>query len=287
MSNKSEERANTSEGIILNSDISSPSINDILSSETEKKVIDNLEKLPDEDSDKKIMDFSGKDSERVMIDKNSKNNKNIKETESLKDKNKKSSFVVQMPQSIGSNNINNNTLNESVYSTINRDFKMIYTKLKYVINPFISREEKYKQIRQWDLWCPLFLNIVLSSTLSLNTEDKSQIITLIFIIFWFGGVAIFLNNYFLGVKTSLFQILCLLGYCQFPLNIAAIILTIINFNYIVRLIIVGIFFCWSTYSSSDYLKAITKQDKRYLVLYPCILFYLYISWFIFATKREN
>ena len=285
MSNKSEERANTSEGIILNSDISSPSINDILSSETEKKVIDNLEKLPDEDSDKKIMDFSGKDSERVMIDKNSKNNKNIKETESLKDKNKKSSFVVQMPQSIGSNNINNNTLNESVYSTINRDFKMIYTKLKYVINPFISREEKYKQIRQWDLWCPLFLNIVLSSTLSLNTEDKSQIITLIFIIFWFGGVAIFLNNYFLGVKTSLFQILCLLGYCQFPLNIAAIILTIINFNYIVRLIIVAIFFCWSTYSSSDYLKAITKQDKRYLVLYPCILFYLFISWFIFATRR--
>ena len=285
MSNKSEERANTSEGIILNSDISSPSINDILSSETEKKVIDNLEKLQDEDSDKKIMDFSGKDSERVMIDKNSKNNKNIKETESLKDKNKKSSFVVQMPQSIGSNNINNNTLNESVYSTINRDFKMIYTKLKYVINPFISREEKYKQIRQWDLWCPLFLNILLSSTLSLNTEDKSQIITLIFIIFWFGGVAIFLNNYFLGVKTSLFQILCLLGYCQFPLNIAAIILTIINFDYIVRLIIVAIFFCWSTYSSSDYLKAITKQDKRYLVLYPCILFYLFISWFIFATRR--
>ena len=285
MSNKSEERANTSEGIILNSDISSPSINDILSSETEKKVIDNLEKLQDEDSDKKIMDFSGKDSERVMIDKNSKNNKNIKETESLKDKNKKSSFVVQMPQSIGSNNINNNTLNESVYSTINRDFKMIYTKLKYVINPFISREEKYKQIRQWDLWCPLFLNILLSSTLSLNTEDKSQIITLIFIIFWFGGVAIFLNNYFLGVKTSLFQILCLLGYCQFPLNIAAIILTIINFNYIVRLIIVAIFFCWSTYSSSDYLKAITKQDKRYLVLYPCILFYLFLSWFIFATRR--
>ena len=285
MSNKSEERANTSEGIILNSDISSPSINDILSSETEKKVIDNLEKLQDEDSDKKIMDFSGKDSERVMIDKNSKNNKNIKETESLKDKNKKSSFVVQMPQSIGSNNINNNTLNESVYSTINRDFKMIYTKLKYVINPFISREEKYKQIRQWDLWCPLFLNILLSLTLSLNTEDKSQIITLIFIIFWFGGVAIFLNNYFLGVKTSLFQILCLLGYCQFPLNIAAIILTIINFDYIIRLIIVAIFFCWSTYSSSDYLKAITKQDKRYLVLYPCILFYLFISWFIFATRR--
>ena len=286
MSNENTERANNSEGIILNSELSNPSLNDMLSSKTEKKVEDNLEKLPDEGSDKKIMDFSGKDSERVMID---INNKNIKETVSLKNKNKNISLEVQMPQSIGSNNLNNeinkNTLNESVYSTINRDFKMIYTKLKYVINPFISREEKYKQIRQWDLWCPLLLNILLSLTLALNTEEKGQITTLIFIIFWFGGVAIYLNNYFLEVKTSIFQILCLLGYCQFPLNIAAIILTIINFGYIIRLIIVGIFFCWSTYSSSDYLKAITTHEQRYLVLYPCILFYIYISWFIFATNE--
>ena len=144
MSNENTERANNSEGIILNSELSNPSLNDMLSSKTEKKVEDNLEKLPDEGSDKKIMDFSGKDSERVMID---KNNKNIKETVSLKNKN--ISLEVQMSQSIGSNNLNNeinkNTLNESVYSTINRDFKMIYTKLKYVINPFISREEKYKR----------------------------------------------------------------------------------------------------------------------------------------------
>jgi len=174
MSNENTERANNSEGIILNSELSNPSLNDMLSSKTEKKVEDNLEKLPDEGLDKKIMDFSGKDSERVMID---KNNKNIKETVSLKNKN--ISLEVQMSQSIGSNNLNNeinkNTLNESVYSTINRDFKMIYTKLKYVINPFISREEKYKQIRQWDLWCPLLLNILLSLTLALNTEEKVKL----------------------------------------------------------------------------------------------------------------
>ena len=114
MSNENTERANNSEGIILNSELSNPSLNDMLSSKTEKKVEDNLEKLPDEGSDKKIMDFSGKDSERVMID---KNNKNIKETVSLKNKN--ISLEVQMSQSIGSNNLNNeinkNTLNESIY----------------------------------------------------------------------------------------------------------------------------------------------------------------------------
>ena len=55
-------------------------------------------------------------------------------------------------------------------------------------------------------------------------------------------------------------------------------------NDVIRLIIV-IFFCiWAIYSSGDYLKVITTQEQRYLVLSPCILFYVYISWFVFATK---
>ena len=280
------ESVNSSEGIILNSDKLSPTLGEMLSSETDKKVLENLEILPEQSSDKQIMDFSSKDSEREIID---KNGKKLKETEALK--NNKSSFVIHNPQnnknqdiSIG-NNLQN-TLNEAVYETICRDFFLIYLKLKYVINPFISKEKKYIQIRQWDLWGPLILNIILSVTLSFNTKEKGQITSLIFIIFWFGGLAIYLNNYFLGVKASIFQIFCLLGYCLFPLNIAAIIVTLISFNDIIRLIIVSFNCFWSIYSSSDYLKAITKQDKRYLVLYPCILLYLYISWFIFATKNK-
>ena len=280
------ESVNSSEGIILNSDKLSPTLGEMLSSETDKKVLENLEILPEQSSDKQIMDFSSKDSEREIID---KNGKKLKETEALK--NNKSSFVIHNPQNIKNQDINignnlQNTLNETVYETICRDFFLIYLKLKYVINPFISKEKKYIQIRQWDLWGPLILNIILSITLSFNTKEKGQITSLIFIIFWFGGLAIYLNNYFLGVKASIFQIFCLLGYCLFPLNIAAIIVTLISFNDIIRLIIVSFNCFWSIYSSSDYLKAITKQDKRYLVLYPCILLYLYISWFIFATKNK-
>ena len=126
--------------------------------------------------------------------------------------------------------------------------------------------------------------MLLALTLSFNTKEKSQMTTLIFIIFWLGGVILYLNANFLGVKASIFQIFCLLGYCLFPLNVCAIIITIINFNDIVRLIIVMIFLFWSIYSSSDYLKAISRQGQRYLVLYPCILFYLYISWFVFSAK---
>ena len=278
---------NTSEGIILNTDKIAPTLNDMLSSENDTKVLDNIQILPEQNSDNKIMDLSLKESEREILP---NNNKKIKETEKLKENKSSSSVVIQVPQSFRSDDFNkdkNNqgTLDESVYATVSRDFSMIYYKLKYVINPFISREMKYNHIRQWDLWGPLLLNLILASTLALNTKEKGQITSLIFIIFWLGGVAIYLNNYFLEVKASIFQIFCLLGYCLFPLNIAAIIVTIINSYDIIRLIVVGFTCFWSIYSSSDYLKAITTQDKRYLVLYPCILFYLYISWFIFATKR--
>ena len=278
---------NTSEGIILNTDKIAPSLNDMLSSENDTKVLDNIQILPEQNSDNKIMDLSPKESEREILP---NNNKKIKETEKLKENKSSSSVVIQVPQSFRSDDFNkdkNNqgTLDESVYATVSRDFSMIYNKLKYVINPFISREMKYNHIRQWDLWGPLLLNLILASTLALNTKEKGQITSLIFIIFWLGGVAIYLNNYFLEVKASIFQIFCLLGYRLFPLNIAAIIVTIINSYDIIRLIVVGFTCFWSIYSSSDYLKAITTQDKRYLVLYPCILFYLYISWFIFATKR--
>ena len=279
---------NTSEGIILNTDKIAPSLNDMLSSENDTKVLDNIQILPEQNSDNKIMDLSLKESEREILP---NNNKKIKETEKLKENKSSSSVVIQVPQSFRSDDFNkdkNNqgTLDESVYATVSRDFSMIYNKLKYVINPFISREMKYNHIRQWDLWGPLLLNLILASTLALNTKEKGQITSLIFIIFWLGGVAIYLNNYFLEVKASIFQIFCLLGYCLFPLNIAAIIVTIINSYDIIRLIVVGFTCFWSIYSSSDYLKIMINQDQRYLVLYPFILFYLYISWFIFSAKDK-
>ncbi len=241
-------------------------------------------------------DMTHSDSERSTLPKMKiKNNENEPLSLNILQKNKEnqSSGVIHIPQSVGSEENNKkyeskysskNTLNESLITTINRDLYLIYTKIKYVVNPFISKEKKKYHIRQWDLWGPLLLNIFLALTLSFETKEKSQMVALIFVIFWLGGVILYLNAHFLGVKASIFQIFCLLGYCLFPLNLSAIIVTLINFNDIIRLIIVLFTLVWSVYSSSDYLKVITNQDQRYLVLYPFILFYLYISWFIFSTK---
>ena len=285
---------NNSDTIVINDD-PKPTLNDLLSSNNQQGlddiIMNNAEKLNSESSINLTLSISERDNLPKM---------KINETEPLtmniipKNKDKETSGVIQIPQSIKSEDqkvkygnmysSTKNTLNESILTTINRNLYLIYTKIKYVVNPFISKDKKKYHIRQWDLWGPLLLNMLLALTLSFNTQEKSQMTTLIFIIFWLGGVILYLNANFLGVKASIFQMFCLLGYCLFPLNICAIIITIFDFNDIIRLIIVMMFSFWSIYSSSDYLKAISSQGQRYLVLYPCILFYLYISWFVFSAK---
>lgn len=277
---------NNSDTIILNDEQKSPTINDLLQNNGKVGLDDIMANNAEKLNTASTTDYSQSDSDRNTLP---KFNVKINETEPLsinilskKKEMEQNSGVIQIPKSYSSPK---NTLNESIITTINRDLYLVYTKIKYVVNPLISKEKKKYHIRQWDLWGPLLLNMILALTLSFNTKEKSQMTTLIFVIFWLGGVVLYLNANFLGVKASIFQMLCLLGYCLFPLNLSAIIVTIFNFNDIIRLIIVMASLCWSIYSSSDYLKAISNQDQRYLVLYPCILFYIYISWFIFATKR--
>ena len=277
---------NNSDTIILNDEQKSPTINDLLQNNGKVGLDDIMANNAEKLNTASTTDYSQSDSDRNTLP---KFNVKINETEPLsinilskKKEMEQNSGVIQIPKSYSSPK---NTLNESIITTINRDLYLVYTKIKYVVNPLISKEKKKYHIRQWDLWGPLLLNMILALTLSFNTKEKSQMTTLIFVIFWLGGVVLYLNANFLGVKASIFQMLCLLGYCLFPLNLSAIIVTIFNFNDIIRLIIVMASLCWSIYSSSDYLKAISNQNQRYLVLYPCILFYLYIAWFIFASKK--
>lgn len=178
---------------------------------------------------------------------------------------------------------NHSTLTESIKTSIYRDLNLIYTKLKFVINPFSNNEKKVLHIIQWDLWGPLIFDICLSCCLSVNSDNKSNIITLLFTIFWIGGFFIYLNAHFLGVKCSLFQILCLLGYCLFPMNIDGIVLMFLRFGKIFRFV-VSLFFCfWSIYSANSLMKIIIINNKRHLVMFPCVLLYFYIAWFIFAV----
>jgi len=53
------------------------------------------------------------------------------------------------------------TLYEPISVSIKREFLMIYNKTQYAIIPRFSAD-KEKNLRQWDLWGPLFFTILLS-----------------------------------------------------------------------------------------------------------------------------
>ena len=86
--------------------------------------------------------------------------------------------------------------------------------------------------------------------------------------------------------------MCLLGYCLFPLNLAAIINLGIGqqVGILVKLAYVGVAFVWSTYckrksfkppfASVHFIKAMVDEDRRALAMYPVFLFYLFLAWFI-------
>lgn len=70
-----------------------------------------------------------------------------------------------------------------------------------------------------------------------------------FVIVWLGGAIIAINGQLLGGTISFFQSICLLGYCLFPLNVAALMNVLLNsFVHIaVKISYVAIAFLWSTY----------------------------------------
>ena len=183
------------------------------------------------------------------------------------------------------NNFSKESLDEAIITTIYRDLYSVYIKLILVINPLTSDEVKKKNIRQWDLWGPLLFTVFLACTLAINSNDKSQTVILIFLIFWAGSFLVFLNSNLLGVKISIFQIFCLLGYCLFPLNISSFIFCFIKTNDILKLFFIGLTCFWSLFSVSRFLKNLANSEQRYLVLYPVILLYFFISWFIFTNNH--
>lgn len=172
------------------------------------------------------------------------------------------------------------TLDEPISTTIMRDLSQIGFKLKYVLLPKM-REDKGKQLRNWDLWGPLLLCLMLALTLSISSEEGADLIfATIFVIIWVGAGVVTLNAKLLGGKISFFQSVCVLGYCVFPINITALLCALIgNHLFIIRLILVVLSFTWSTFSSVGFMATLVSEDKKILAVYPVFLFYLFLSWF--------
>ena len=92
-----------------------------------------------------------------------------------------------------------NTLNEPISTSLKREFFRIYNKTQYSIFPRCF-PAKNANLKQWDLWGPLFYTLLLSFFLSKSKDsnEMSKTFVLVFVLMWVGGVVITINTILLG-----------------------------------------------------------------------------------------
>ncbi|EFA77372.1 Yip1 domain-containing protein [Heterostelium album PN500] len=171
-----------------------------------------------------------------------------------------------------------NTLDEPVYVTILRDIKTVGFKLYHVIIP---RGNAIAVLRDWDLWGPLLLCLLMAIMLSTSAPDnqKALVFALVFVVVWVGAGLVTLNAQVLGGNLSLFQSVCVLGYCVFPLTIATFVIWIptaffSGLHIAIKLPIVLICLAWSIFASYGFLASSVPLSRKGLATYPVALFYI-------------
>lgn len=94
------------------------------------------------------------------------------------------------------------SLQEPVEETIRRDLLKVWTKLKLVLIP---QADQSSDIRDWDLWGPLFLCLLLALTLSVEAspnvdmqESATLVFAQVFVVVWVGAAVVTLNAQLLG-----------------------------------------------------------------------------------------
>ena len=142
------------------------------------------------------------------------------------------------------------------------------------------------QLRDWDLWGPLFICLSLAIILSLRapTKQTAHVFTTVFVVMWIGSFVVTINAQLLGANMSIFQSLCVLGYCVFPLTVSALIIALLRVTWLgmlwLDLIWLSIGFLWATRVSSVFVGQFVKRERRLLALYPVFFFYLILGWLI-------
>ena len=81
------------------------------------------------------------------------------------------------------------TLDEPVSVTIMRDLTMVGNKMVCVLNP---RKANIQTLKNWDLWGPLILCLMLASLLSwfAPKEQSSLVFASVFVIVWCGAAVV-------------------------------------------------------------------------------------------------
>jgi hypothetical protein len=179
------------------------------------------------------------------------------------------------------------TLDEPVKVTIMRDMKQVAEKLKVVLLPLGQghHESVLEKLREWDLWGPLLVCLLLSMTLGIKSdqESASMVFAAVFVVIWLGAAAVTVNAQLLGGNISFFQSVCILGYCVFPLTLSAIGCLLFGYLFgsaLIKLLVVSAGFIWSTRASVVFMEQVINEKRKLLAVYPVFMFYTFLAWMI-------
>jgi protein YIPF6 len=146
----------------------------------------------------------------------------------------------------------------------------------------MTEEDTIKELRNWDLWGPLLLCMILSIVLSATAPagQASLVFAAVFVVVWAGAAVVTINAQLLGGKVSFFQSVCVLGYCVFPIVLASF-LCLLWSNHIYRSIVTSVAFVWATRASVVFMSQLVNPDRKMLAAFPTLLFYSVLCWMVF------
>jgi len=210
------------------------------------------------------------------------------------------------------------TLDEPVLETIMRDVRAVASKLKVVMLPLdrtphfvggyagVSQSDSngdagssndsemsendrkvIQSLKDWDLWGPLLVCLTLAVLLSFKapTNQASLVFASVFITVWFGSAIVTVNAQLLGGNISFFQSVCVLGYCIFPMTVAAFAIDLLKLTWFWKwtwldMILISAAFLWATRASSVFIGLYVSKERRFLAVFPVLFFYTFVGWMI-------
>lgn len=200
------------------------------------------------------------------------------------------------------------TLDEPVRETIMRDVRAVGSKLRVVMlpldrkgglgymgvggaegeddSPGQNQQLVINRLREWDLWGPLIVCLTLSVILSFKapSAQSSTVFATVFVSVWVGAAIVTVNAQLLGGTISFFQSVCVLGYCVFPLTIAALVVGVLRLTWFgvvwLDLVWVIVGFIWATRASTVFIGQYIAVEKRALAVFPVFFFYTFLCWMI-------
>ena len=139
------------------------------------------------------------------------------------------------------------------------------------------------ELREWDLWGPLVLCLLLSVLLSWGAqkEQAAQVFAAVFVAVWAGAAVVSANGRLLGGRVSFLQSVCVLGYCMSPLLLAGALAALAPNAWGVREAAVLGALVWSVRASVLLMGALVPRERKALALYPVALFYGLLAWLVY------